>query len=107
MKLRIIFLLLFVSIFLGVLSVTAGSGKGRTTFVSKCGQCHKEEGGEAAPFSPTKYASRQWERFFSRNQHQRKRDISDKVTEDELEIIKNYLINHAADSSQPEAAGLK
>lgn len=87
-------------------SLSAGDAQAKNLFISKCGQCHKT-GGSAPIFAPTKYAAKQWERFFSRNKHQRKKDISEKVTQKELDIIEKYLINHAADSSQPEAAGLK
>jgi len=92
--------------FMFFLSLTAGSARGRNLFISKCGQCHKT-GGEATVFAPTKYASSQWERFFSRSLHNRKKDISGIITPEELEAIEKYLVNHAADSSQPEAAGLK
>ena len=55
----------------------------------------------------TKYASAQWERYFTRNKHARKKDISADFTASELESVKDYLIRHAADSDQPEAIGLR
>ncbi len=79
---------------------------GRALFVSKCGQCHKS-GGTAPAFSPTLYASTQWDRFFARDKHAKKKDLSSIIKQGELESIKKYLVDHAADSSQPEAAGLK
>lgn len=99
-------LISIVVIFLAITSAYAGAGEGKLLFISKCGQCHKS-GGSAPLFAPTKYASKQWDRFFARNKHKRKKDISKIVTANEIEKIKNYLIDHAADSSQPEAAGLK
>ena len=75
-------------------------------FISKCGQCHKS-GGEAEAFAATKYASKQWERFFKRNKHARKKDISGQVTKEELALISEYLMRHAADSDRPEAVGLR
>jgi len=99
----VIFILITVMM---ILMLSAGAGQGKLLFISKCGSCHKS-GGTAPLFAPTKYASKQWDRFFARNKHKRKKDISGLVASDEIEKIKDYLIDHAADSSQPEAAGLK
>ena len=79
---------------------------GQDIFISQCGACHRA-GGEAPVFAPTKYASRQWARFFERNTHKRKKDISNEFTPGELELVKKYLIAHAADSDQPVAIGLR
>ena len=98
--------------FLAVFAVSAFTfspayaSNGKTVFINKCGSCHKS-GGEAEAFAPTKYASTQWDRFFARNKHKRKKDISADYTEAELTAVKTYLINHAADSDQPEAVGLR
>ena len=77
-------------------------------FIQKCGSCHKS-GGEVEAFAPTKYASTQWERFFQRDKHKRKnkKDISADFNELELNAVKVYLVDHAADSDQPEAVGLR
>ena len=106
MRKKLLFLILCAVVLSFFASLSAGSAQARNLFISKCGQCHKT-GGNAPIFAPTKYAAKQWERFFARNKHQRKKDISDKVSQEELDIIEEYLIDHAADSSQPEAAGLK
>ena len=106
MKFKIIFMLLISMLFMSFLNLSAGGDSGKSLFISKCGQCHKS-GGIAPVFAPTKYASRQWERFFSRNKHKRKKDISGMINQSQLDKIQDYLIDHAADSSQPEAAGLK
>ncbi|MBF0226766.1 MAG: c-type cytochrome [Desulfobacterales bacterium] len=79
---------------------------GESLFTEKCGSCHKT-GGEAAIFSPVKYAGSQWERFFDKDKHKRKKDIGDKITSNELEMIKDFLVKHAADSDRPIAAGLR
>ena len=79
---------------------------GKEVFINKCGSCHKSEG-EARMFAPTKYASVQWERYFARNKHKRRKDIGSLFTEAELNAVKEYLIDHAADSEQPEAVGLR
>ncbi len=79
---------------------------GETLFKSKCGGCHAG-GKDATSIAPVKYASIQWERFFKRNKHKRKKDISGIVSSMELDLIKQYLVDHAADSDRPIAAGLK
>ena len=79
---------------------------GGEVFMDKCGSCHGS-GGEAPAFAPTKYASVQWQRFFERDKHARKKDISDKLSASEIAAVSAYLMQHAADSEQPEAAGLR
>jgi hypothetical protein len=55
--------------------------------------------------NPASKASIQWERIFSK-QRKMKRFGIDKLTQDEKMILKLYLINHSADSDQPEMAGI-
>lgn len=95
---------LAVPLFLQSVSYTAD---GESLFNLKCGKCHKSDKGEAPAFAPVKYASSQWERFFSKNKHERKKDISAEISPEEIELVKQYLIKHAADSDRPIAAGLK
>ena len=82
------------------------SAEGEEVFNAKCGACHGIAG-EAPSFSPVKYASTQWKRFFERNKHARKKDISNQISTTDILIIKDYLITHAADSDLPIAAGLR
>jgi mono/diheme cytochrome c family protein len=82
------------------------SAEGEEVFNAKCGSCHGTIG-EAPSFSPVKYASTQWEWFFERNKHARKRDISNEISTSDMALVKDYLITHAADSDLPIAAGLR
>ena len=82
------------------------AGGGEDLFKSKCGKCHGSSG-EAPVFSPVKFASSQWERFFNKDKHKRKKDISGEISAGDIGSIKQYLIDHAADSDLPIAAGLK
>jgi len=82
------------------------SGDGSAIFQTKCGKCHGS-GGSAPAFSPVKYAASQWKRFFDRNKHARKKDISGEISSADLESVKRYLVTHAADSDLPIAAGLR
>jgi mono/diheme cytochrome c family protein len=106
MRVAVIFLFLTVYLLFVPYFHSAQAADGKEIFLYKCGSCHKA-GGEAAVFAPTKYASTQWERYFARDKHKRKKDISADYTESELNAVKRYLVNHAADSDQPEAVGLR
>ena len=97
-------ILWFLSLFVG--APVSQSGDGAEIFQTKCGRCHGS-GGEAPAFSPVKYASSQWKRFFDRNKHARKKDISGEISSVDLESVKQYLMAHAADSDLPIAAGLR
>ncbi len=84
--------------------------EGKQLFINKCAQCHnqsKEENQKTKLLSPAKYASIQWIRFFKRNKHKRYKDIGSLFTKEELALIINYLIDHAADSDLPIAAGIR
>lgn len=83
-----------------------GAEGGEAIFTTKCAKCHGADK-EAPSFSPVKFASSQWERFFNKKKHQRKKDISDEVSDSEMNAVKQYLVNHAADSDLPIAAGIK
>jgi mono/diheme cytochrome c family protein len=84
-----------------------GATDGKMLYRNKCGTCH-QSGGEAPIFGPAKYAASQWERFFSRERHkQRYKDIGHLFSEAEMQAVAQYLMNHAADSDRPEAAGLR
>ncbi|MDY6853327.1 MAG: cytochrome c [Thermodesulfobacteriota bacterium] len=82
------------------------SDQGEELFKRKCGACHGTAG-EAPAFSPVKYASNQWKRFFDRDKHARKKDISNEISNSDILIIRGYLMAHAADSDLPIAAGLR
>ena len=103
---KLLILSLAVGLIVGTLTAFSHASDGKDVFIKKCGSCHRS-GGEAPVFAPTKYASSQWERFFGRNKHQRKKDISSVLSEADRNAVKKYLIDHAADSDQPEAVGLR
>ena len=55
--------------------------------------------------SSTSKASKQWARVFTKPRKMKKYGI-DKLNKEEKELLKIYLMNHAADSDTPEAAGI-
>ena len=106
MKKLFSFFIISLLAFLFYLPMRAVAADGEEILQDKCGQCHGDL--KAAPdFSPAKYASTQWVRFFSRDKHSRKKDISGRFSKEELKAVEDYLVLHAADSDQPEAIGLR
>ena len=55
--------------------------------------------------SASSKASAQWKRVFKKKRKMKKYGI-DKLKDDEKLALKDYLMNHAADSDTPEAAGI-
>lgn len=95
------FLVFAVSSVFGAESGNAGRDLTRT----KCKTCHvsQAQGGTMTPLSKTQ---KQWERFFEKQQHDKKSPGAWKqITPRELEQIRRYLIDHAADSPHPETCG--
>ncbi|MDY6853330.1 MAG: cytochrome c [Thermodesulfobacteriota bacterium] len=81
------------------------SASGESVYKTKCGACHGR--GLAPDFSPAKYASLQWKRFFEKNKHARKRDLSNDISPADMSAAKVYLMSHAADSDLPIATGIR
>lgn len=82
-----------------------GADPGRELTKAKCKSCHAE-GAAAGTMTPLSKTQRQWERFFEKEQHEKKAPGTWKqIAPRELEQIRRYLIDHAADSPQPETCG--
>ena len=77
--------------------------KGKYFFKKTCKSCHgkKDDGGEVTPMSKT---IKQWERYFKKDKHGEKK-LSEEFEAEQLIHVKFFLINHAADSDQPETCG--
>ena len=78
--------------------------KGKFFFKKTCKSCHgsKDDGGEVTPMSKT---IKQWERAFKKDKHYKGAKYSTDFDATQLIHIKHFLINHAADSDQPETCG--
>lgn len=79
--------------------------KGKAYFKESCKSCHAKdgEGGEVSPLNKT---MSQWERYFKKGTHNNKTEkLEDVVPVDQLIHIETFLVNHAADSDQPETCG--
>ena len=55
--------------------------------------------------SASSKAGKQWARVFKKTRKMKKYGI-DKLSDADKEILKKYLMEHAADSDAPEAAGI-
>lgn len=79
--------------------------KGRNYFRQSCKECHTKgaKGGEISPLSKTQA---QWRIYFTKAKHSDGAEPLNKVMPDtQLLDVQTYLINHAADSPQPETCG--
>ncbi len=72
-------------------------------FVQKCGSCHLR-GGEAAPVNPGDKAGVVWAKYFKRDRHPV--DLSQNISDDEMDVVLDYLEDHAADSAKPQQAAI-
>ena len=89
-------------------SAVFGAGNedaGRVLTKEKCKTCHVSQA-KAGTMTPLSKTQKQWERFFEKEQHEKKASGAWKqITPRELEQIRRYLIDHAADSPHPETCG--
>lgn len=82
--------------------------KGKYWFKKTCKSCHGKDadGGEVTPISKT---IKQWERYFKKDRHYKTDEKTEMLGEtfdaEQLIHIQTFLINHAADSDQPETCG--
>ena len=88
------------------LAIAGGSEtKGKFYFKKSCKSCHAK-GAEAGEVTPLVKTQEQWKRYFDKGTHSKgSQKLSDVVPAEQLIDIQTFLINHAADSPQPETCG--
>jgi mono/diheme cytochrome c family protein len=89
----------------GAATPKGNDGKGRYYFRQTCKECHTKgaKGGEITPLTKTQA---QWRSYFLKGKHSGGSESLIKVMADtQLVDVQTYLINHAADSLQPETCG--
>jgi len=109
----------FAKVMLSLLAVVAVSGlfsalpaaqkgsetKGRHFFKDTCRQCHAK-GGVGGELTPMNKTMAQWRTYFATGTHNHgKEPLSKYMPPDQLLDASAFLINHAADSPQPETCG--
>lgn len=80
-------------------------GKGRYYFRQTCKDCHSKgaKGGEVTPLTKTQA---QWRAYFTKGKHAGGAEPLTKIMPDaQLLDVQTFLVNHAADSLQPETCG--
>ena|SRR5215467_6551998 len=94
------------SIAIGAAGQAKGNeGKGRYYFRQTCKECHTKgaKGGEVTPLTKT---MAQWRTYFLKGKHAGGVEPLTKVMPDtQLLDVQTFLVNHAADSLQPETCG--
>lgn len=79
--------------------------KGRHYFRQTCKECHTKgaAGGEITPLNKT---MAQWRAYFAQGTHNHgKEPLTKQLPPDQLLDVSAFLIQHAADSPQPETCG--
>lgn len=87
---------------------------GKELYKQNCRVCH-DNGSPHGEYSPSTLIADQWERFFKTRLVQTHKDLSlpgqpgKKVLEvlapEQLKVIQKFVIDHAADSEQPQTCG--
>jgi len=86
-------------------SQKGNQAKGKYYFRQTCKTCHTkgQSGGEVTPMTKT---MAQWKRYFEAGKHNKSAEALTKVMPPEqIRDASAYLIDHAADSLQPETCG--
>ena len=107
---------------LGLILLLAGSAfaaddsviRGQTLYRDNCKSCH-EAGSANGEYTPMTLIGVQWERFFDRKYERSHRDVisdihggqpvTEGISDEILETIRNFSIDHAADSENPMTCG--
>ena len=95
-------------------ATAAKKPKGNDLFKEYCKPCHEADS-ENGEYTPMSLIQDQWERFFEKKyvdshsgvmdpNHENK-PVTEAITEEQLEMIKKFSIDHAADSEQPMTCG--
>ena len=105
----VLFTLIFILCFGMLSSLSAGpkgsETKGRHFFKDNCRQCHGKglPGGDVTPMNKT---MAQWREYFAKGTHDHgKEPLTKYLPPDQLLDASAFLIQHAADSPQPETCG--
>ena len=79
--------------------------KGRHFFKDTCRQCHAK-GGVGGELTPMNKTMAQWRSYFAAGTHNHGKELLTKyMPADQLLDASAFLINHGADSPQPETCG--
>lgn len=86
-------------------STKGNQAKGKYYFRQTCKTCHSkgQSGGEVTPMTKT---MAQWKRYFEAAKHNKSSEALTKVMPaEQIRDMSAYVVDHAADSLQPETCG--
>lgn len=89
----------------GSVNPKGNEGKGKYYFKQTCKTCHTKgaAGGEVSPLTKT---IAQWRTYFTKGRHSGAAESLTKfMPAEQLIDVQTFLVNHAADSLQPETCG--
>ncbi|ABM01381.1 cytochrome c [Shewanella amazonensis] len=98
---------LLLGLILGSSAMAADGGnpkKGKHLYKKECKTCHSK-GDAAGELTPMSKTMAQWDRFFEKDMHKGKPEVFQKLSEQELKDVQQFLYDHAADSDQPQTCG--
>ena len=108
------FLFLSLTLSLGLLHAAGEKATGKDLYKAHCRTCHGPKG-PAKELTPMTLIQEQWERFFKDKfaaTHGAIKDpafgdkpVSEAVPAEDLQKIKQFVVDHAADSEQPSTCG--
>jgi hypothetical protein len=95
-------------------AAAAKKPKGNDLYKEYCRPCHGPDS-ENGEYTPMTLIQDQWDRFFEENyvdthsgvmdpNHDNK-PVTEVISESDLELIKDFAVDHAADSEQPMTCG--
>lgn len=111
---RMILIAVSVLVFSAAASAETSVEKAQKLYREHCRHCH-DDGSPNGEYTPMTLIQAQWERFFDRKYERKHRKVADEkfggvpVTEaispETLEMIRDFAIDHAADTDQPMTCG--
>jgi cytochrome c5 len=103
---RLLAAVLVIGLSISAIAASKGNeGKGRYYFRQTCKNCHTKGaiGGEVTPLSKN---MDQWRKYFAAGKHNHgKEPLTTVMGAEQLMDAQTFLVNHAADSLQPETCG--
>src|SRR5690349_1064966 len=75
--------------------------KGRAYYRQICKDCHVK-GGKGGEVSPLTKTQAQWRTYFQKGKHTTAEPLMKLLNDAQMLDVQTFLINHAADSPQPE-----
>ncbi len=103
-----------VALGIGNVAIAKKKASGQDLYKEYCKPCHMEDS-DAGEYTPMTLIMDQWDRFFDEKyvpSHEKVLDpahddtpVTDVISDDDLETIRDWVVDHAADSEHPMTCG--